>query len=691
MGPGRANQHRDIGDDALQRAFGSEFDRSPLGLALTALDGRWLRVNRRMAEITGYDAGTLCSGLRFQDLCHPDDLEVVLGLVRSTRAGERVSFMADLRYVRPDAETVTIRVTTSLARDDHGEPLHYVSQLEDRSEVVATERRFETLLGSLSDMVAILDIEGRWLWASSSWQALLGTPMAPGDRFGAHIHPDDLAEVRAAFARRVAGTNMQDWTTFRVWSASHDAWRWVEVHTDDHRDDPAIGGIVVSGRDVTTRVEQQEAIRRAALHDALTGLTNRLLLHQTLDALRRDALASQRPFTLLFLDLDHFKTINDSLGHSVGDRLLAAVARRLRRWLPDDAVLARLGGDEFVIAGAHPDGSAADLDRLCDDVRAQVARPLTLDGRDVVVTTSIGALTSRGGRSVEVLLRDADIAMYEAKARGRDGQVVHDRSMSARARSRFDAAMLVRSAIAEEAVLAHYQPICSLDGELRGVEALARLVTPDGRIVHPDRFIAVAEQTGQIAALGRAVLRRALGDLAPEPRIHTVAVNVSASQLHEADFEVDVAEALAWSGLEADRLVLEITESSLLAIDDTTVTATLDRLHDLGVRIALDDFGTGFSALERLGSIPVDVIKIDRSFVARIALADAADTAVIKAVLAMARDLGIEVVAEGVEHQLQLDALRALGPMSVQGYLIGEPAPHLPVAGWSPAGLVARR
>jgi diguanylate cyclase (GGDEF)-like protein len=421
-----------------------------------------------------------------------------------------------------------------------------------------------------------------------------------------------------------------------------------------------------------------EQFTRDALHDPLTKLPNRSLFLDRLGlALSRGGRLRSR-VAVFFLDLDGFKAVNDSLGHAAGDELLIQVAERVRGCLRPADTVARLGGDEFgvLLEDVSDAGRTHQVaDRILDTLRA----PMTVQGKELVTRASIGVVLGASGEGAGELLRKADLAMYVAKAGGKDSHVTFEPAMHAAALARLELEADLRHALDEGKLDVHYQPVCELPtGRLARMEALARWRHPRRGFVPPAEFVPLAEDKGLIVALGRWVLRRACHqtrewqELHPGEPLLGVAVNLSAGQLRPGLVET-VAAALGESGLAAPCLTLEITES-LLMDESAESLGYLTELKALGVRLAVDDFGTGYSSLGRLRSLPIDELKIDRSFVADIAPGTSGGP-LVTAVTALARALGLEVLAEGVETFEQLRFLLGRGCDAVQGYLVGRPVP----------------
>jgi len=424
-------------------------------------------------------------------------------------------------------------------------------------------------------------------------------------------------------------------------------------------------------------VEASEALHWQAFHDPLTGLANRaMLLDRITSAVSR---RGEHGLTaLLFLDLDRFKNVNDTLGHEAGDHLLVEVAQRLQAALRPSDLVARLGGDEFVVL-IESLGSRDEASQLADRIRAAVSRPITLGSSVITITTSVGIAFDVDHRAT-TLLRDADTALYKAKDHGRDRWEIFDDSLRAATIRRGGAEQLIRHALDEDGLRVHYQPIVDLVTEqVVGAEALLRMVGPHGELLMPSSFVSIAEETGLIVPVGAGVLddacrqlvgwRKELGTIAPP----TVSVNLAARQLSTGGFVEMVERVLDQHGVVPGDLTLELTESTLIEAGRHALD-TLHGLHELGVRIAIDDFGTGYSSLSYLKRFPVDTVKVDRSFVEGLGTV-ASDTEIVRAVLALGQALGLTTVAEGVETTDQLSTLRELGCDVAQGYFFSRPVP----------------
>ena len=441
---------------------------------------------------------------------------------------------------------------------------------------------------------------------------------------------------------------------------------------------------------VLERIRAHAQIAHQATHDSLTGLANRLLFSDRLELALARAKRHSSLAALLFLDLDRFKDVNDTLGHSVGDRLLTAVAARLQaalratdslgRFGDEDITVARFGGDEFVVL-CEDLASEAGAVRVAERIQQALLTPFLLERTEHVVTASIGiVLASGAGRGAEGLLRDADIAMYRAKERGPGQWEIFDEALRDRALARVATERALREALDAGQLRLHYQPIVSLDsGAMESVEALVRWEHPERGLVPPGEFIPIAEESALILQIGAWTLREAceqaaawrgrFGGEAPLP----VSVNVSARQLGQPELPEIVRRTLADTGLSADDLAIELTETALIE-ESSVPAASLRELKALGVKIVLDDFGTGFSSLSHLQRFPIDALKIDRAFVMNLGAGED-DSAIVRAIAAMATALGLEVVAEGVETAEQAEQARSLGCGWAQGYHFARPGP----------------
>jgi diguanylate cyclase (GGDEF)-like protein len=433
------------------------------------------------------------------------------------------------------------------------------------------------------------------------------------------------------------------------------------------------GGWIATHEDISDRQRSEERIVHMARHDALTDLPNRMMLRERLEyELRR--VKRGESLAMLCLDLDNFKSVNDTLGHPVGDELLKVVAERLRRCIREPDTIARLGGDEFAIIMTSVN-SPTDPVMLAKRIRESIVKPYYLDGHQILADISIGiSLAPIDATEPDLLLKNADMALYGAKADGRGTYRFFESEMDVRMKARRELEMDLRQALVNAEFELYYQPLVNLkNNEITAFEALLRWNHPVRGLVSPAEFIPIAEETGLIIPLGEWVLRRACQETANWPTDVKVAVNLSPAQLKSRNLTEVVVDALATSGMSANRLQLEITETVLMQ-NTFNVLSTLQKLRALGVQIALDDFGTGYSSLSYLRSFPFDKIKIDRSFIKD--LFDGAEPlAIVHAVTGLAKSLNMISTAEGVETQEQLEMLMSVGCVEMQGYLFSKARP----------------
>ena len=452
------------------------------------------------------------------------------------------------------------------------------------------------------------------------------------------------------------------------------------------------GGFVATFEDITERLLAEERIRHLARHDALTGLLNRVAFYEQIETVLSHLRRSET-MAVLSLDLDHFKSVNDTLGHPIGDLLLQAAAERMRSCVRDEDIVARLGGDEFAIVQV-PSAQPSSITSLATRLIEVIGAPYDLGGHQVVVGVSVGVTVAPGeGTEPDVLMKNADLALYRAKADGGGIYRFFEIGMDARMQARRILELDLRKAIVNGEFELFYQPIIDVEtGAITSCEALIRWNHPERGVIAPMDFIPVAEETGLIVPLGEWVVRQACAEAARWPKHVTVAVNLSPAQFKSRNLVPTVISALATSGLSAGRLELEITELVLMQENEGAV-ATLHQLRDLGIRIAMDDFGTGYSSLGYLRSFPFDRIKIDQSFI-RDLPGKEDSLAIVRAVVGLSSSLGIKTTAEGVETKEQLASLTSEGCNEFQGFLFSQPRPaaeveRLLAEGAAPAAAVA--
>jgi diguanylate cyclase (GGDEF)-like protein/PAS domain S-box-containing protein len=546
-----------------------------------------------------------------------------------------------------------------------------------------SEERYAVAVRATNDGIWDWDLTTQRVHFSERWKTLLGYADLSFDQMAAWfelVHPDDLERLRHEIDGTVAGASPYFENEHRI-RHGDGGWRWVlcrGLATCGLTGTPV--RITGSLSDITERRNAEERLIHDALHDSLTGLPNRtLLMDRITQCVRRGERDPGGGCAVLYIDLDRFKFVNDSVSHAAGDRLLIELAQRMQRLLRPSDTLARLGGDEFAVVLESIDSAAQALEigaRLCQTI----TQPVPFERRALQIVGSIGIAHNLDGIvSPEVLLRNADIAMYDAKGRGGGRCAVFDHSMHQRVVDRMALETHLRQAIEQGRLRTFFQPIVDLStGALRGLEALARWPAGEHDIP-PAQFIPVAEESGLIGQLGRLVLRdacrtlsewRTQGLVAPEV---TVSVNVSVRQIMDGVIVDHVRDALADAGLSPESLVLEITESTLIE-NPQRVSTVLRELLDLGVTVELDDFGTGYSSLTVLHDFPGHTLKIDRAFVDTMIDRPESET-IVRSIVSLAHSLGLQVTAEGIEDADQLNALAALGCEYGQGYHFSRPLP----------------
>jgi len=657
-------------------------DDLPAALVVLSNDGAILELNVNTELLTGRTREQLL-GQYFVTLFGADDRDRLVALWRSLRVGGPMA-TPTLTFQRPDGTAVLLEADANLPLRDHNQvviALRDVTEREAEATRLAMAReRFRLAFHGAPTGMALSTVPGGVLIdVNESLVHMLGR--SRDDLIGRTVedisHPDDWQRNASLFGRAADG----DVDNYRmekrylrgdggvVWART-----WVSIMDDGEGASLAIAHI----EDVTEQRHNAERLEWAAAHDGLTGLPNRFRFLERLGAyLEASAPGS---IAVLFIDIDNFKVINDSLGHDAGDQLLQAMSERLRSVVRDRDMLGRFGGDEFIVMLRDVSGGYDPLE-AAERLRAEIAQPLMIDGAELFVTASIGITVSdREGVTTTEMLRDADAAMYRAKARGRDRVEVF-------APGSHDATVLtlrttneLRRGLERGEIVPYYQPIVQLsNGHLMGFEVLARWRHPDRGLLGPDQFLPMAEETGLIGEVGATVLRASLVQLGQwrnaTQRFNdlSVSVNVSVRQLMSSQLVDVVADALAEAGVSAIALWLEITETALMA-DVKAATVALRELRSLGLHLAVDDFGTGYSSLTYLKRFPVEAIKVDRTFVNGLGI-DAEDSTIVEAVVNLGHSLGLSVVAEGVETPLQLSRLREIGCDRGQGYLFGRPRP----------------
>jgi len=675
--------------DALrisEARFRAMSDASPLGIFVSDAQGECVYTNAAYQHISGMRLEQTL-GNNWSMAIHPEDRERVLAAWREA-ARDQAPFQTEFRFLQGDDSVVWTRVN-SAAMADAGKSFGLVQTVEDISERKAAEdalfeeqERARVTLNSIGDAVVTTDLAGKVTFlnqvaeAMTGWprEMALGRPLAEvfniidGKTRSVAVNP----ALRAIAENQTVGLAMDSMLIHRDGSESAIEDSAAPIHNRDGR----VAGAVLVFHDVSESRAMALKMAHLAQHDFLTGLPNRLLLTERLAQAIGLANRHKKQVALLFLDLDDFKHVNDSLGHAVGDLLLQSIAERLKVGVRETDTVCRQGGDEFVILLAEIE-QPQDAARVADNLLASLAQPHLINGQELHATVSIGiSVYPNDGLDLDAVLQNADTAMFHAKSCGRNNYQFFRADMNTRAVRRQFIESSLRRALREGEFLIHYQPqIDLLSGRMVGTEALIRWQDPEQGLVYPDQFVPIAEASGLILPIGRWVLREACrqtrawldAGLTAVP----VAVNISAIEFRHAGFLKGVAMILGETGLEPRYLELELTESILM--HDTEASATvLKGLKDLGVQLALDDFGTGYSSLSYLKKFPIDTLKIDQSFVHDI-VSDADSATIVAAVIGMGRNLNQRVIAEGVETEAQLAFLLGQKCDDGQGFQFSRP------------------
>ncbi len=593
-------------------------------------------------------------------------------------AGSGVLFLLAVLRVRQ-----LLRELSLLRREE------FASHLADQESRLA--RRFEALVQHTSDVLVVIDADGRVTYATPSAAGLLGDdPVGfSADQLAELIHPDERRATIGTLRSRIGESRGRPVTISARLGDRGEGARYVQIVAADLRHDPDVAGVVFTLQETTHRIELERELRFLAFHDPLTGLCNRQLFENRVDhALDRARRGSDR-LAVLVCDIDDFKDINDSEGHRAGDEVLRILAERLERETRASDTVARLGSDEFAVLVESLDETRSAIE-LAERLLDAIGEPFEVAGRQLKVTGSFGVAVDAGERSGQELLRDADIAAHAAKTEGAGRWSLHRTTMTAETQDRLTLASDLNAAIVAGTLDVAYQPIVEVQTcAIVGFEALARWTHPVRGPIPPDRFIPMAERSGAIIGLGRLVLSRSLANLcrwleqAEHADLH-ITVNVSTRQLHDPAFATTVMQLLEHHGIAPEQLVLELTESVL--IRDEAVMRSIGQVRERGVRLAVDDFGTGYSSLGYLRELPIDLLKIDRSFISALEIDPSADE-LVRTIVDLGRRLGLEVVAEGVETHFQHEALKAMGCPYAQGYLFDRPRPRAEVPGLIHDGL----
>jgi diguanylate cyclase (GGDEF)-like protein/PAS domain S-box-containing protein len=538
-----------------------------------------------------------------------------------------------------------------------------------------SDSRFRALVQNSFDIITIHDESGLTVYESPAASRILGYP--PGSLIGKKpfetVHPKDIDRARESFEALVRGNNPAP-IELRFRHADG-TWIWLEALGNNLLEHPGIRGVVLTSREITERKRAEERAQYLANYDVLTGLPNRFLMQDRVTQAVAQAHRSRLRVALMHVDLDRFKMVNETLGHYVGDALLKQAADRIKRCARDGDTVARVGGDEFTIVLPNVSG-AQSLSNTAEKILFEVSRPFPGEAQELFVSASIGiSLYPDDARGVDDLIKHADAAMYSAKNLGRSNYQFFTSALNDEVQERMILENGLRSALPREELHLVSQPKIDLTTrEIVGAEALIRWKHPNLGLIAPTRFIPVAEDSGMVGQIGEWVLRTACRQIRAweDAGIAVpVAVNVSARQFQQYDLSELIRGVLTEAAVPPRLLEVELTESAVMGDAEASVVM-LERLKALGVQISIDDFGTGYSSLSYLKRLPLDVLKIDQSFVRDIS-SDPNDAAIVRAIITLAHSLGMKVIAEGVENEAQLAFLNAYGCQYAQGYLFGQP------------------
>lgn len=672
--------------------FRQSFDRAAVGIAHMSLDGRWLFANERLCEIYGYSREELLER-RFHDITHPNDVQGDVDQFERLLSGELGSYSLEKRYLAKDGSLVWGHLSVSLVRDAEGNPKYAIAVVEDitarkRTEEALREReeQYRSLVETSPDGILLCDLEGTVIMANQRVSEQLRYADAE-EMAGLCVFDLIALEDRDRGRASLVQQSEEDVEAARhgEYSLMRTDGTWIRAELSASLIKDAGGesmAFTVVIADVSDRRSAEEEFQHQVLHDALTDLPNRALLRDRLHQAILSARRQQTSVALLLLDLDHLQEVNESYGQENGDLLLQQAGSRLRSALRESDTVARLGEDEFAILLPAVDDAGAL--RAAGKLVEAIEKPFALGAHDVRVSASIGlTLYPQHGDNASALLRQADVAMYVAKRTDQD-YVLYSTDLDDHKAGRLSLINELREAVANEQLVLHYQPKVDLrTGHAGHVEALARWHHPDHGFIAPAEFVELAEHSGLIKGLTNWVLGEAMrqcGEWLKAGLEVSVAVNLSALSLNDLQLIDEIRRLVRVWQVPPTWLEVEVAESAIMT-DTRQSREVLDKLHEMGVRVCIDDFGTGHTSLSYLKQLPVDQIKIDKTFVLNMAT-DPDDAFVAQSIVDLGHHLGLEVVAEGVENEETWDMLAAMGCDMGQGYYLSRPVPASDVTVW---------
>ncbi len=660
---------------------------------ITILDprGKVLYESPSVEKVTGFKPDELINRQVF-DFIHPDDVASVVNDFQAVLNDSQEIYTSEFRFLTKSGNWCYLAVSGANLLDNPSVNGIVINSrdISDRKKfeqaLAESEAKFRSVILNCSDIILILSSQGDITYQNQSMTKILGYSSQHlfGTQIKTLVHPDDLAKFSQILNEIKTGIDTSITIELRF-RHQDQGWNTLEMTGINLLSDVSVNGILINARDITQRKETEEKLQFLAWKDPLTQLFNRAYFSQCIEnQFHRKKRNSDYTFALVFLDLDRFKVVNDSLGHAAGDQLLQQIAKRLNVCVRPTDTISRLGGDEFAILLSDVDGLEQVIS-VAERVSKKLQAPFVLEGKEVFSSASMGiALCPAGEGSPEELLRDADTALYRAKENGRGRYEIFDQEMHQQAVNFLRIETELRKAMHSDALQLYYQPIiCLRTGKLRGMEALIRWHHPEHGLISPENFIPIAEETRLIETLGWWVFQQACSDLQAWDGLGSeqlnlyVSINISTRQFNQPDLVEKIEQAIANRAIDPSRLCLEITESALIQNPDSAAEM-FSKLKKVGIKLFMDDFGTGYSSLSYLQRFPVDTLKIDRSFISHISLSENQQSSsenleIVRAIASLAKNLGINVIAEGIEKACQVQLLKALDCDFGQGYWFAKP------------------